>query len=247
MAEGPQVKRTTEWLQRQLAGRKLLSYNTSRDDLSVLKLRDRRVVRAFCKGKQIFLEIEGQLFIHNHLLMRGRWKRFEGQLLLPPSDAWLALYVGPYTVCNLRGQMLRIIGWDEAQEQLSRLGPDVMAERYPVREIETRLRSSVLPIAEALLDQRLVAGVGNIAKSEILFTAAVAPNVTASALDDSRMARLLGAIRETLWRSYHEGGRWQCSVYRKWRQPCPRCGNRLERVELSPSRRKTYFCPHCQQ
>jgi endonuclease-8 len=246
MSEGPQVRRVTEWLEHQLAGKRLLDWSTSRSEFSQVELRDRKLTEVFCKGKHIFLEIEGDLFIHNHLLMRGRWTKLDGQLLFPPAHAWLTLFVGPYTVCNLRGQMLRIAGRDEVLKELSRLGPDAMARPYPRRAIEISLRESALPIAESLLDQGLVSGIGNIAKSEILFAAEIAPQQNATELDGGRMERLLDAIHDTLWRSYHSGGRWDCSVYQKRGRPCPRCGKRIERIALSPSRRNTYFCPQCQ-
>jgi endonuclease-8 len=247
VAEGPQVKRTAEWLHKHLARTVLHGCDTTRDEFDAQRLVDRQLVQAFCKGKHIFLELEGDLFIHNHLLMRGRWKKIEGQLLFLPFDAWLALYVGPYTVCNFRGQMLRLVGPDQVRDQLKQLGPDAMAEPYPRLDIEARLRGSGLPIAESLLDQSLVAGIGNIAKSEILFSAQVAPHVPASNLNDSQMATLLDAIHEVLWQSYHRGGRWNTSVYQKRGRPCPVCETVLERTALAPSRRNTYFCPRCQR
>ena len=66
------------------------------------------------------------LFLHNHLLMRGTWKKLEGQQLFLPPNAWIALYVGPYTICNLGGQMLKVVTKGDVDEQLASLGPDAM-------------------------------------------------------------------------------------------------------------------------
>ena len=68
----------------------------------------RQIQRAFCKGKHIFIEFDGGSFLHNHLLMRGKWKKLDGNQLFLPEGAWLGLYVGPYTICNLNGQMLNL-------------------------------------------------------------------------------------------------------------------------------------------
>lgn len=108
MAEGPQVLLRTEWLRRWLAGRTVLSAAATREDLApaVRRIEGSRVDGVACAGKHIFLRFADGTVLHNHLLMRGRWRRFSGNLLFLPDGAWLALYVGPHTVCNLHGQMM---------------------------------------------------------------------------------------------------------------------------------------------
>ena len=247
MAEGPQVRRRTEWLHRHLASRKVLRCQSTRDDFPAESFTGKRVQRVFCKGKHIFLEFEGDLFLHNHLLMRGTWKKLEGQQLFLPPNAWIALYVGPYTICNLGGQMLKAVTKDDVKGQLATLGPDAMDEPFPEEEITERLMGQRLPIAEALLDQSVVAGIGNIAKSEILFSAGIDPRAKVSELGDGEMPRLLAAIHETLWASYNNGGRWKCSVYRKAGERCINCGGTVRSIRQPPSRQATYFCPRCQR
>ena len=101
MSEGPQVRRRTEWLEKYLAGRKVLRCQSTREDIPAESFTGKRIERVFCKGKHIFLEFEAGLFLHNHLLMRGTWKKLEGQQLFLPPNAWIALYVGPYTICKM--------------------------------------------------------------------------------------------------------------------------------------------------
>ena len=122
-----------------------------------------------------------------------------------------------------------------------------MDEPFPEDEITKRLQDQGLPIAEALLDQSVVAGIGNIAKSEILYVAGIDPRARMSELDDGEMPRLLTAIHETLWASYNNGGRWKCSVYRKAGEACAKCGGTVRSIRQPPSRRTTYFCPRCQR
>lgn len=246
MSEGPQVRRRTEWLHKHLAGRKVVRSQSSRSDLRAESLTGRRVERVSCKGKHIFIECEGGIFVHNHLLMRGTWKKLDGQQLFLPPDTWLALYVGSYTICNFGGQKLRLIDQTEVERQLSSLGPDAMGDPFPKEEIAKALRSVRLPVAEALLDQSLVAGIGNIAKSEILFAAKLDPRLPACDLDEPIMNRLLDVMPRVLWASYHNGGRWVCQVYRHTGRNCPDCGVPIRSIAQPPSKRATYYCPRCQ-
>lgn len=132
MSEGPQVKLRTEWLGRHLDGRAVISVQTSRPTLqeAVQKSSGRPIKRCFCKGKHIFIELDDNLFVHNHLLMCVKWRRITGQLVLLTTDIWMALYVGPYSICNINGQLLEIIDSEAMEACLQKLGPDVMAEPF---------------------------------------------------------------------------------------------------------------------
>ncbi len=247
MSEGPQVKIRTEWLRRHVAGHVVVSCLTGRENLQAFAgaVAGRRLLDVFCKGKHIFAEFEGGLFLHNHLLMRGSWRRLEGRLLLLPPGTWLALDMGSHTVCNLNGQMLRPETSQTVAHELSRLGPDVMTEPYPAGEIERALRSRDQAIGPALLDQSLVSGLGNIAKSEALHLARVDPRARAQALNPSAVRRLVEAIRRVCQESYYKGGRWSCRIYQRHGQPCATCSRRI--VRILQAGRSTYFCPVCQQ
>ena len=246
MAEGPQVLRRTEWLNRYLSGRKILRCISQREDLPAKELASQVVKGVFCKGKNIFIEFEERHFLHNHLLMRGKWKKLNGAQLFVPAGTWLALDVGSYTICNIGGQRLRLINQQEVDRQLTMLGPDVLADPYPKSLILKNLLASQLPISEALLQQSILAGVGNIAKSEILFTARLAPQRVMKEFSEKDTDRLMDAIHSVLWTSYHQGGRWDCRVYRRGGKPCVRCGASVISIALRPSKRATYYCPRCQ-
>lgn len=247
MSEGPQVLRRTEWLGRCLSGRKVLRCMSARTEIPAESLTGRQIRQVFCKGKHIFIEFDGGAFLHNHLLMRGKWKKLDGNQLFLPDDAWLGLYVGPYTICNLNGQMLNLVGHDDVAAQLASLGPDAMTQPYPAEEIRAALAACTLPISETLLDQSVLAGVGNIAKSEILFQTGLDPRVPANEVTGATMDRLLESIRRVLWASYHAGGRWVCQVYHRNGQRCEVCGSVIRSIRLAPSKRATYFCPSCQR
>lgn len=247
MAEGPQVLIRTQWLSRWLVGR-VASLKASRPYLvdGCSDYSGRTVEAVTCHGKHIFLRFGDDAVLHNHLLMKGRWKKYPGGMLFPPDDAWITIDVGETTICNLHGQMLEWVGDAEARSIVDSLGPDAMAKPYPRDRIDAALRRSALAISEALLDQSLVAGIGNIAKSEILFTARVDPGRMSAELSAEERDRLHERIKAILWESYENGGRWIHRVYMKMNEPCPACGSRIERMHLAPSRRSTYFCPRCQ-
>jgi endonuclease-8 len=228
-----------------LSGRKVLRCMSARTEIPAESLAGRQIRRAFCKGKHIFIEFDADCFLHNHLLMRGKWKKLDGNQLFLPDDAWLGLYVGPYTICNLNGQMLNLVGQENVAAQLASLGPDAMSRPYPADEIRAALAATQLPISEALLDQSVVAGVGNIAKSEILFQTRLDPRIPANEV--KTMDRLLESIRSVLWKSYDTGGRWECRVYHRHGHRCETCGSVIRSIRLAPSKRATYFCPSCQR
>lgn len=206
----------------------------------------RRVERVFCKGKHIFVEFEGGTLLHNHLLMRGTWTRTGGQVLIPRDDMWASFYAGTCTVSNLRGQMLRIEDRETVEASLAELGPDLMAEPFPRAEIEAALRATPLGIGEAVLDQSVVAGAGNVARCEALFLAGVDPRVPATRLEAPKLAELVTALHSVMWESYRNRGRWVHRVYRKHGGTCPRCRGPIRSLRLPPSRRRIWFCPACQ-
>jgi endonuclease-8 len=234
-------------LHEQLASRKVRQCWSTRDDISSDLFRGKRVRQAFCRGKHIFLEFEGGVFLHNHLMMQGTWIKREGQRPFLPPNTWIAFDVGRYSISNIAGQMLKVVTRDDVDRELAALGPDAMSKPFPEREIFERLIACSLPIAEALLNQQLLAGIGNIAKSEILFSAGIDPRTKANELDDGEMARLIRAIPSTLWESYHNGGRWTCRVYRRDGKACITCGGSIQCLKQPRSRRATYFCPTCQR
>ena len=247
LAEGPQVLRRTEWLHRHLAGYKVHRCHSIREDIPEDALAGRRVKRAFCKGKNIFIEFDGQQYLHNHILMSGKWSKLDGALLFLPPRAWLGLYVGKHTICNIGGQKLKLASIEQVEQQMASLGPDAMAMPYPAAEICKQLLACNLPISEALLQQSVLAGVGNIAKSEILFRARLDPRLKATFLMKEQIDCLIKMIPAVLWDSYKVGGRWECQVYQRRGKKCHVCGIRVQSIALPPSKRATYFCPKCQR
>ena len=144
---------------------------------------------------------------------------------------------------------------------LARLGPEPFDPGFSANYLQERLRGSRRPIKSALLDQSLVAGIGNIYADESLFAAGILPQTVSDRLGSQRLERLRGAVVEILQTSIGAGGTTfsdfrdltgtngnyggQAWVYRRGGLPCRRCGTPLMRDRLAG--RSTHWCPCCQK
>jgi endonuclease-8 len=198
--------------------------------------------RIFSKGKQIFFDFGSGRFLNNHLLMRGRWRRTADRFLLLPAEIWIAFEVAGSTANNYMGQVLRIFDACRLEEHLNSLGPDIMNENCTEQDIARAFWQR----PELLLDQGVVSGVGNVAKSESLFLAGLGPETRAKYLSEDDLVRLARSIMQVMWDSYRSGGRWTHRVYRRSGKHCFECGSRIVMIRQGQQPRSTYFCPRCQ-
>jgi endonuclease-8 len=138
---------------------------------------------------------------------------------------------------------------------LARLGPDLLGEGFDPARARARLRAcGSRPVGEALLDQSVLAGVGNVYKSEVLFICRVSPLDPVSALDDATLDRLVGEARRLLQANLGPGPRRTTSalsplplhVYHRGGRPCRACGSPIVRIVQGLQPRSTYLCPRCQ-
>jgi formamidopyrimidine-DNA glycosylase len=242
-------------------------------ELFVLGLRDCRLGQWQRRGKYLFVDLrdgEGGDGGHwgVHLRMTGQFLWFQE----PPSPC-------PHTRVRLfsdAGAELRFVDtrsfgqmwWippgvavEEGISGLRRLGPEPFGPDFTTEWLTNRLRGSKRPIKTALLDQTLVAGVGNIYADESLFAAGLDPHTPSGRLTVSQIEQLRGALVEVLRISIGAGGTTfsdfrdlrglnghyggQAWVYRRHGQPCRRCGAPIRREQLSG--RGCHWCPSCQR
>src|SRR3954447_19293948 len=142
------------------------------------RLAGRAVTAVDAHGKHLLLRFEGDLVIHSHLRMRGRWS-VRDAAERRPGGTWLALRRGDREVRQLNGPVLELMTASRARfdQRLAGLGPDILAPEAAEPAIRRRRRADAptRPIGAALLDQRIVAGIGNMCKAEGCFAAAVDP------------------------------------------------------------------------
>jgi endonuclease VIII len=244
MPEGDAIHRAARRLQ-PLVGQKL-EVESPHPQAAVKNLRERlsgrRLESVEAVGKNLLLRFEGGLVLRSHLRMRGRWQlrprnggyRGRPWLVLRGAQQEAVLWNGP--VLELHGRGVR------------RLGPDILAEPPDFDAMLARLRMTAQSreVGGALLDQQLVAGIGNAWKAEALWRAHVSPwRKLADVTDGELQTTLREAAR--LMRASVEGRRERKATYRRAGRPCPRCGTAIRSRGQGDDNRIAYWCPACQK
>jgi endonuclease-8 len=201
----------------------------------------RRLEAVEAVGKNLILRFEGGVTVRSHLRMSGRWRVVARDapvfgrpwLVLRGSRAQALLYGGRVLELNTRA--------------VQRLGPDILAPEPDFERILANLRREHpgREVGDALLDQRLVAGIGTVWRAEALWRARVSPwRRLAHVGDDELEAVLREAAR--LMRRSTDGVRDARAVYRRTGRPCPRCRTPIESRGQGDDNRTAYWCPGCQ-
>jgi endonuclease VIII len=204
-------------------------------------------------GKHLFVRFSGAITLHSHLRMTGSWGVYrEGERWRrSPRRAWIVLRCEGWEVVEFDGPVLELLSDQRARSrpELATLGPDVLAERFDEASFLRRLRADdpARPIADALLDQANVAGIGNLWKAESCFALGVSPWRALSEIGDEEALALVGYAREHMLRAV-EGGHdaHPREVYRRAGRPCPRCGTTIRQRGQGENNRQTFWCPCCQ-
>ena len=197
----------------------------------------KRLERVEARGKNLLLTFEGVLVVRSHLQMHGRW-------LVQPAGRpvfgrpWLVLRAGAWQAVQRNGPVLEF-----GTRLLERLGPDIMVDPPAVEAMVERFRRTdrTRELGDALLDQTLVAGIGNKWKAEALFEVSLSPWARLDELSDVELRELLEAASR-LMRGGHRGN----LVYRRVGRPCRRCRTPIRSRPQGDHARMTYWCPSCQ-
>jgi endonuclease VIII len=217
------------------------------------KLAGRAIEAVDAHGKHLFLRFEGGRVIHSHLRMTGAWGVYrEGQRWSrSPRRAWLVLRAAGHAVVQFDGPVLELMTASRVRfdQRLAGLGPDILAPELDERRFLTRLREDdpTRPIGDALLDQRTIAGIGNLWKCEGCFDAAVDPWRPTGDVSDEEVLRVVRLTRPRMQQSARDGFQARApAIYGKAGRPCPRCGGRIRARGQGDDNRTTYWCPGCQ-
>ena len=256
MAEGDTIHRAAARLREALEGRHVREAETPnpRSGLGPRAgaMKGRRVESVEARGKNLLVHFDGDLVLHSHMGMNGSWHVYplRGRWRRPRGAAWLVLATKSSQAVQFGGPTLALMREAELARhpRLARLGPDVLADDFDVETGVRALRGAELSreLGDALLDQRLVCGVGNLFKSEGCFAAEIDPWRAVGELDEEELARVV-AETERLMRAGLEGRRAAPSVYRRAKLPCPRCGAPLRARRQGDDARSTYWCGRCQR
>ena len=195
-------------------------------------------------GKNLLLRFEGGLVLRSHLRMTGRW-RVEPTGGRRAGRPWLVLRGAAHEAVLWNGPVLELV---QDGGRLPHLGPDILERPPDLEEMVERLRSErqTRAVGDALLDQRLVAGIGNMWKAEALWDARVSPWRALSDVPDVELRAALDAAHR-LMRSGVEGTRPLRHVYRRAGRACHRCGTVIRSHPQGETARIAYWCPGCQR
>lgn len=258
MPELPEVERAARVLEAAVRGKAIRDLRVLHPSLArrlpaqrVAELRGRTIERVERRGKHQLLHLEGGVMLHAHFRMTGDWavgrtdepeERFTRAVLDLSDDTRVSL-VDSRALATLTVHL-------PGEASLPQLGPEPFSAMFSaewLRDVLQRRRGAIKP---ALLDQRVVAGLGNIYTAEALWLARISPRAMAARLGPERRERLVRAIRRVLDRApaarYADddrAARWR--VYDREGKPCRRCGAPIARIVQGG--RSTYFCRRCQR
>ncbi|MFD4955419.1 Fpg/Nei family DNA glycosylase [Streptomyces sp. NPDC058451] len=259
MPEGDTVWQTARRLRDALAGEVLTRSDFRVPKYATVDLTGRTVLDTVSRGKHLLTRFEGGLTLHSHLLMEGAWKvygageRWKGG---PGHQIRAVLGTADRSAVGYRLQVLELLRTPEDERTVAHLGPDLLGPDWdPDLALANLLADPGRPLGEALLDQRNLAGIGNVYKSELCFLLGVTPWLPVGAVPADRAAKLpalaknlLEANRDRVVRRTTGLRGHDLFVYGRAPRPCLRCGTSVRVADQGDGsqERPTYWCPSCQ-
>ena len=269
MPEGPEIRRAADQLAEAVLGRPLVSAFFAFPALKAHQrgLAGRRITAITPHGKALLTHFDHGLTLYSHNQLYGVWKIAPAGAV-PDSGRSLRVALATEEKAILLYSASDVQMWktDELHRHpfLAKLGPDVLDETLTVAAVARRLqepRFAGRSLVALLLDQGFLAGMGNYLRSEVLFSAGIAPDRRPSDLSATERKRLAKALLEVPRASYRTRGieaasgmradyltdtpaGFRFQVFDREGEPCPRCGDVVVRQELGS--RRLYWCRHCQ-
>jgi endonuclease VIII len=257
MPEGDLVWLTARRLHEALAGRVLTRSDVRVPRYATTDLTGRAVTECVARGKHLLIRVEGGVTLHTHLRMDGSWRiRPARDRITPSHRIRLVLANDTWQAVGYQLGIVEILPTTKEAGIVGHLGPDILGPDWDPAEAARRLRAvPARAVGEALLDQRNLAGIGNLYKAEVLFLRGVDPWRPAGDVADldalvSLAHRLMEANKERsgqVTTGVRRPGE-QTWVYGRAGRPCRRCGTPIRAADQGSetSERITYWCPHCQ-
>jgi endonuclease-8 len=213
-----------------------------------------QVVRSVdAHGKHLFLRFEGGLVIHSHLRMTGEWGTYEAgdRWRRAPRRAWLVLRHDDGEVVQFDGPVLELMTESRTRldQRIAGLGPDIIKPDFDEEAFLRRLRRDdpTRTIGDAILDQKTIAGIGNLWKIEGCWLAGIDPWRPTGEVTDEEALRIVRGIRPLMQESAGHGMQDAYrTIYNRAGRPCPRCGGIIRSRGQGEDNRITYWCPGCQ-
>jgi endonuclease-8 len=274
MPEGDTIHRAAATLQRAIGGQIVTRFESVLPKLTRVdadaQLRGRTVDRVEARGKHLLIWFSGDLVLRTHMRMNGSWHIYR------PGERWqrphrdmrivietAAMHAVAFTVPVAEFVTSRELA---SHDVVAELGPDPLSGNFTAEEAIERIQAHAdVEIADVLLDQSVITGIGNVYKSEVLFGARINPFARVAALTRDQLTEIVtvamrfmranvsasasgsivtyAGMRRTTGRADPSARLW---VYGRGGQPCRRCGTPISRQKQGPYARSTYWCPRCQ-
>jgi endonuclease-8 len=257
MPEGDTIYGAAQRIRGALVGAEIISVETPHPRYARDRWAERlggRCVRAVeSKGKHLFIRFDGDLTLHSHLRMTGWWGVYpRGRRWgRSPRRAWLVISTAEHDVVQFDGPVLELMTESRSRidRRIAQLGPDILADEFDEQRFLQRLRDDdpTRGIGDALLDQRNVAGIGNLWRAEACFLARLDPWRPVSRVSDEEALAAVRAVRPLMLSSGQGGGHSRDAlVFKRAGRPCPRCGAKIRARGQGDDNRTSYWCPGCQ-
>lgn len=250
MPEGDTVYRAAAKLREALEGRELTRCDVRVPRYAAVDLSGQVVDEVLSRGKHLFIRV-GEASIHSHLKMDGAW--IIGRVRVPAYKIRIVLETALSRASGVDLGVLEILDRATDMEAVAHLGPDLLGEDWSAKIAAANLVADPeRPLAEALLDQRVMAGVGNVYANEICFVFGLRPGTAVSEVSDP--LRLVTRAQQMLWLNRTRLNRTTTGntrpgqdvwVYGREGSPCRRCRTPVETDKSGA--RVTYWCPTCQR
>jgi len=276
MPEGDTIFRTARALGRALGGREITGFRSTYPTLTRFHddapITGRTVERVEARGKWLLIHFSGGATLATHMLMSGSWHIYR------PGERWqqprqnlrIAIENAEFIAVGFKVPVAEM-HTAQSLKRAAKIPPpetDVLRDSFDAAEAVRKMRERAgEEIADVLLDQKVLAGVGNVFKSEICFVCGVHPFSRVDVLGDERLQALAAAAQKLVGANVLEdsgdtivtyGGRWRRTtrasdpaeslwVYGRAGEPCRRCGERIECRLQGPNARVSFWCPGCQR
>ena len=273
MPEGDTIFRAARTLHRALAGKRITRFESVLPQLTRVHddepITGRTVERVRSAGKHLLIEFSGGLLLRTHMRMNGSWHIYR------PGEAWqrprrsmrVVVATDDFVAVGFDIPVAEMIrsGSLRRHAELRRLGPDLLGEEFDSDEAHRRIRARAgSGIADTLLNQRVLAGIGNVYKSEVLFACRISPFANVATLSDDEIACLVSTARRflkanvtdnlapmTTYTGFRRTTRRADPKERLWvygraGAPCRRCGTPISIRAHGRDARLTYWCESCQ-
>jgi endonuclease-8 len=259
MPEGDTIYRAATRLQAVLAGQVVQRAESRWLGAPADSLLGRQITAVEARGKHLLIHFDDGRVLHSHMGMTGSWHIYRpGEPWQKPAQrAAIVLEFSQVCVVCFTPKLLELLSATQLRrhDYLRRLGPDLLAGPPPDHEVLARFRQcNQLPIGEAIMNQTVVSGIGNVYKSEVLFHQRLHPQTPVSNLRDEQILALVAISRDLMQQNLSgrprttrhslDGGRFW--VYSRSGKPCYACGAPILLIRQGDAGRTTYYCPQCQ-